>query len=115
MANPPSAQDVADALAMTLEREDAAGTPWCPPGDGVALRRWVTDRSASLGTGIRRAVRLARVMAVADGRDYVRFLYSRLSSLRARHFRSAIEEAVAHGRVAKSFATLSHNGVHLRD
>jgi hypothetical protein len=115
MANPPSAQDVADALAMTLEREDAAGAPWCPPGDGVALRRWVTDRSASLGTGIRRAVRLARVMAVVDGRDYVRFLYCRLTSLRARLFRSAIEEAMAQGRIAKSFATLSDHGVHLRD
>jgi hypothetical protein len=115
MANPPSAQDVADALAMTLEREDAAGAPWCPPGDGAALRRWVTDRSASLGTGIRRAVRLARVMAVADGRDYVRFLYIRLTALRARHFRSAVEEAIAHGRMANSFATLSDSGVHLRE
>ena len=60
----PSAQDVADALAMTLEREDASGAPWCPPSDAAALRKWVTDRSASLGTGIRRAVRLARLMAV---------------------------------------------------
>src|SRR6266576_352968 len=84
----PSAQDVADALAMTVEREDASGAPWCPPGDGISLRRWVTDRSASLGTGIRRAVRLARLIAVVDGRDYVRFLYARLTALRARHFRT---------------------------
>src|SRR5262249_54821689 len=44
MAASPSAQDVADALGLTLERQDAAGAPWCPPGDGVALRKWVTDR-----------------------------------------------------------------------
>jgi hypothetical protein len=75
MSTSPSAQDVADVLAMTLEREAVSGAPWCPPGDAVALRKWVTDRSASLGTGIRRAVRLARLMAVADGRtDYIRFL-----------------------------------------
>jgi hypothetical protein len=70
MAGPPTAQDVADALGLTLEREDASGAPWCPPGDGMTLRRWVSDRSASLGTGIRRGVRLVRVMAIADGRDY---------------------------------------------
>ena len=81
MSASPSAQDVADALAMTLEREDASGAPWCPPGDAAALRQWVTDRSASLGTGLRRATRLARLMAVADGRaDYIRFLYERESS-----------------------------------
>jgi hypothetical protein len=73
MAGPANAQDVADALAITLERQDATGAPWCPPGDGAALRRWVTDRSAALGGGIRRVVRLARLMAIADGRDYVHF------------------------------------------
>lgn len=58
-----------------------------PPGDAVALRKWVTDRSASLGTGIRRAMRLARLMAVADGRaDYIGFLYQRVGTLRARLF-----------------------------
>src|SRR3974390_1251229 len=102
MAGTPSAQDVADALAMTLEREDASGAPWCPPGDGAALRRWVTDRSASLGTGIRRVVRLARLVAVADGRDYVRFLYQRVGSLRGRQFRHALERAAAEGRLPKS-------------
>jgi hypothetical protein len=115
MTASPSAQDVADALAMTLEREDGAGAPWCPPGDGAALRRWVTDRSASLGTGIRRAVRLARLMAVADGRDYTRFLYQRVGSLRARHFRHGLERAAAEGRLPKSVATLSERGVHLRE
>jgi hypothetical protein len=115
MAGSPSAQDVADALAMTLERQDASGAPWCPPGDGVALRRWVTDRSASLGTGIRRAVRLARLMAIADGRDYVRFLYARLTALRARHFRSALQGAVADGRIQRHVAGLSDAGVRLRE
>jgi hypothetical protein len=115
MSGPPSAQDVADALAMTLEREDASGAPWCPPGDGIALRRWVTDRSASLGTGIRRVTRLARLMAMADRRDYIRFLYERLSSLRARHFRHLLETAVVEGRLLKNVATLTADGVHLRE
>src|ERR1700743_648224 len=112
----PSPQDVADALAMTLEREDASGAPWCPPGDAVALRKWITDRSASLGTGIRRAVRLARLMAVADARsDYIRFLYERVGSLRARRFRQVREWAAADGRLPKSIATLTENGVLLHE
>lgn len=116
MPAPPSAQDVADALAMTLEREDGSGAPWCPPGDAVALRKWVTDRSASLGTGIRRAVRLARLMAAADGRaDYIRFLYERVRSLRARQFRQVLEKAVAEGRLPKSIATLTENSAHLHE
>ncbi len=116
MSASPSAQDVADALAMTLEREDAAGAPWCPPGDAAALRKWVTDRNASLGTGIRRAIRLARLMAVADGRaDYIRFLYERLGSLRPRLFRQIIERAAVEGRLPKSVATLTQSGVHLRE
>jgi hypothetical protein len=115
MAGPPSAQDVADALALTLEREDASGAPWCPPADGLALRRWVTDRTASLGTGIRRAVRLARLMALADGRDYARFLYARLTALRTRLFRHALETAAAEGRLPSSVAVLSDTGVHLRE
>jgi hypothetical protein len=116
MSPPPSAQDVADALAMALEREDASGAPWCPPSDAVALRQWVTDRSASLGTGIRRAVRLARLMAVADGRsDYIRFLYERVTTLRARLFRQVLERAAREGRLPNSVATLTENGVHLRE
>jgi hypothetical protein len=112
----PSAQDVADALAITLEREDFQGAPWCPPGDAATLRKWVTDRSASLGTGIRRATRLARLMAVADGRtDYIRFLYERVGSLRARLFRQVLERAAAEGRLPKSVATLTPNGVQLRE
>jgi hypothetical protein len=110
MAGPPSAQDVADALALTLERQDSSGELWCPPGDGIALRRWVTDRSASLGTGIRRAVRLARLMAMAD-RDYVRFLYARITALRTRHFRQSLQTAAAEGRLPRSVAILSDIGV----
>src|SRR6266478_3870380 len=115
MAGSPSAQDVADALAITVERQDVAGAPWCPPGDGAALRRWVTDRSAALGTSIRRVVRLARLMAIADGRDYVRFLYVRIPALRTRLFRSVLHEAVADGRLQKSVAVLFDRGVHLRE
>jgi len=116
MPTPPSAQDVADALAMTLEREDGSGAPWCPPGDAVALRKWVTDRNASLGTGIRRAVRLARLMAAADGRaDYIRFLYERVGALRARKFRQVLERAAAEGRLPKSIATLTENSAHLHE
>src|SRR3984957_3517394 len=116
MPAPPSPQDVADALAMTLEREDSSGAPWCPPGDAVTLRKWVTDRSASLGTGIRRAMRLARLMAVADGRaDYIRFLYQRVGPLRARLFRQLLERAAAEGRLPNGIATLTENGVQLRE
>lgn len=116
MSASPSAQDVADALAITLEREDASGAPWCPPGDAAALRKWVINRSASLGTGIRRATRLARLMAVADGRaDYIRFLYQRVGTLRGRLFRQTLERAAAEGRLPPSVATLTENGVHLRE
>ncbi|HEY1543189.1 MAG TPA: hypothetical protein VGG01_12330 [Xanthobacteraceae bacterium] len=116
MSASPNAQDVADALAMTLEREDATGAPWCPPGDAAALRKWVADRSASLGTGIRRAIRLARLMALADGRaDYIRFLYERLGSLRPRLFRQILERAAKEGRLPNSIAMLTPNGVHLRE
>jgi hypothetical protein len=109
------AQEVADALAITLEREDPSGAPWCPPRDGVALRRWVIDRSAELGTGIRRVVRLVRVMAVADGRDYVRFLYIRVAILRARQFRSALQVAAAERRLPSAIAVLSDAGIELRE
>ncbi len=101
---------------MTLEREDVSGAPWCPPTDAVALRKWVTDRSASLGTGIRRAVRLARLMAVADARpDYIGFLYERVGTLRARLFRGVLERAATEGHLPTSIATLTENGVHLRE
>ena len=115
MSGTPSPQDVADALALTLERQDASGSPWCPPHDGLALRRWVTDRSASLGTGIRRAVRLARLMAVADGRDYTRFLYARIPNLRGQRFRHALEAAAADGRVPSAVALLSGTAALLRE
>jgi hypothetical protein len=93
-----------------------SGAPWCPPSDAVALRKWITDRSASLGTGIRRAVRLARLMAVADGRtDYIRFLYERVGTLRARLFRQVLERAAAEGRLPNSIVTLTANGAHLRE
>jgi len=76
---------------------------------------WVIDRSSALGAGIRRAVRLARLMAIADGRDYVRFLYVRLNALRARAFRQLLQSAVAEGRLSLGIAVLSDQGVHLRE
>jgi hypothetical protein len=54
-------------------------------------------------------------MTIADRQDYVRFLYLRLPALRARHFRYALEAAASEGRIAKSSATLSDRGVHLRE
>jgi len=102
-------------MAMTFERHDAAGAPWCPPRDAVVLRRWITDRSRELGGGIRRIVRLARLAALADGRDYVRFLYVRLPALRARHFQSALEAAAAEGRLSPALALVSPTGVVLRE
>jgi len=54
-------------------------------------------------------------MAIADRRDYIRFLYERLSSLRARHFRHALETAVMEGRLSKNVATLTAEGMHLRE
>ena len=96
--------------------ENAAGAPWCPPADAAALRKWVVDRTGSLGTGIRRATRLARLMAVADGRpDYIRFLYERVGTLRGPLFRQNLQRAVAEGRLLPSVATLTENGVHLRE
>src|SRR5439155_21429898 len=115
MAGMPSAQDVADALGLTLERQNASGEFWCPPNDGVALRRWVIDRSSALGTGIRRAVRLARVIEIADGRDYVRFLYVRLNTLRTRAFRQLLQSAVAEGRLPPGIAVLTDQGMHLHE
>src|SRR5262249_55661741 len=101
--------------ALTLERQDANGAPWCPPHDGIALRRWVTDRSASLGTGIRRVVRFARLIALADGRDYTRFLYSGVSTLRARLFQHALQAAAAQGRLRAPAAFLTEGAAILRE
>lgn len=115
MGSTPSPQEVADALGLTLERQHPSGAPWCPPGDGTVLRRWVIDRTGALGSGIRRAVRLARLMAVADGRDYAHFLYLRLSSLRASQFRALLAMAVKEHRLPASVATLSEAGVSLNE
>jgi hypothetical protein len=115
MGSIPSPQEVADALGLTLERQHSSGTPWCPPGDGTVLRHWVIDRTGALGSGIRRAVRLARLMAVADGRDYSHFLYLRLSCLRASQFRALLAAAVKERRLPTSVATLSEAGVNLKE
>jgi hypothetical protein len=111
----PSSQDVADAIAISLERQHASGAPWCPPKDGEVVRRWVIDRSAALGSNIRRLVRLARAMALADGRSYEQFLYGRLTALRAGQFRAALEAAVAQGRLSRAVATLSSEGIAMHE
>ena len=109
------AQDVADVLAITFEREDAAGHPWCPPADAATVRHWVVDRSKELGGGIRRAVRLARLAQLADGRDYTRFLYVRLATLRGRGFAAALQAAQREGRLTSLHATLGPAAVTLRE
>ena len=114
MSTATDAQEVADALAITLDRQDPHGAPWCPSNDGVVLRRWVSSRDARLGGGIRRAVRLAHLMAVADGRSYMDFLYVRLTALRTRQFRSQLQAATAEGRLPPSIAGLTDAGVAIR-
>jgi hypothetical protein len=111
----PSVQDVADAIGITLERQHASGAPWCSPKDGDGVRRWVVDRSAALGSNIRRLIRLVRVMAVADGRSYEQFLYERLTTLRAGQFRAALEAAAAQGRLPRTVATLSSEGIKMHE
>jgi hypothetical protein len=110
-----SAADVAEAMAMSFEREDSAGAPWCPANDAGVLRRWVTDRSRPLGGGIRRTVRLARLARLADGHDYLRFIYVRLPSLRTRHFRELLQRAAAEGRLGPAVAEITENAVRLKE
>jgi hypothetical protein len=104
----PSIQDVAEALAITTERESRDGALWCPPHDGAVVRRWVTDRGSGLGGGIRRLVRLVRLMAAAGCGDYGRLLYLRMPALRAAHFRRELSAAAAQWQ---SIATASETGV----
>src|SRR5262249_36658997 len=47
--------------------------------------------------------------------DYVRFLYVRLTALRARAFRQLLQSAVAEGRLPPAIATLTDQGVHLHE
>ena len=111
-----SAQEVADAMAATFEREDLAGSQarWCPERDAITIRRWVTDRSRELGSGIRRATRFARLAALAAAGDYVRFLYDgRIPALRSAHFRAVLQ--AAQGRLAQGQVTLSPSGVVLQE
>jgi hypothetical protein len=114
-AHQPSIEDVAEAMAMSFEREDAAGALWCPPNDASVLRRWITDRSRALGGGIRRVVRFARLARLADGRDYVRFIYLRIPTLRTRHFKQALQAAAAEGRLAPGIAHVGETGVRLKE
>jgi hypothetical protein len=102
-------------MAMSFEREDATGALWCPPNDANVLRRWVTDRSRQLGGGMRRVVRLARLARLADGHDYVRFIYVRVPTLRTRHFKDALHRAAAEGRLASRIADVTESGVRLKE
>jgi hypothetical protein len=73
------------------------------------------DRTGSLGSGIRRAVRLARLMALTDGRDYIRFLYVRLTALRASSFRTLVAAAARERRLPAAVATVTDTGVTLKE
>ena len=108
MNTQPGIQDIADALAITAERETGDGALWCPPHDGAVLRRWIPDRGSALGGGIRRMVRLARLMSAAGGGDYSRFLYMRLPALRSAHFRHELSAAAV---PLRSIAHISETGV----
>jgi hypothetical protein len=107
-----AAQEVAEALAITSERTAADGAPWCPPRDADLVRRWVTDRGRELGGGIRRVVRLARLLTAAEG-SYLQFLHVRLPTLRGRNFKVALQAAAAAGRLPRAVATLSDAGARL--
>jgi hypothetical protein len=109
-----SAQEVAEALGITSERTALDGSPWCPPRDADLVRRWVTDRGRELGGGIRRAVRLARLLAAAEG-NYLQFLHVRIPTLRARNFKFALQAAAAAGRLPRAMATLAASGVHFHE
>ena len=54
-------------------------------------------------------------MQVADGRDYVRFQYARVTTLRGRLFRQALEAAAREGRLPADIAILSEQGAQLRE
>ena len=108
MAAQPSIQDVAEALAITVERQTRDGVLWCPPYDGAVLRRWITDRGSALGGGIRRVVRLARLISAVGGGDYNPFLYIRLPALRPNHFRHALKATTT--APVQLIATMSDGG-----
>ena len=108
MDTQPGIQDIAEALAITAERETGDGALWCSPHDWAVLRRWITDRGSALGGGMRRMVRLARLMSAAGGGDYCRFLYMRLPALRSSHFRHELNAAAAPLRL---IAHISETGV----
>lgn len=110
----PSARDVVEAIEITTERQDPSGAPWCPPKDAATVRGWVVDRSAALGGGIRRAVRLAGVMAAAAGGDFATFLYVRISLLRGRTFQAQFKSAQVQGRLA-GIARVTETGIVLAD
>jgi hypothetical protein len=116
MRAPPSqaAQEVAEALAIMSERTAADGSPWCPPRDADLVRHWVTDRGRELGGGIRRVVRLARLIGAAEG-NYLQFAHVRLPTLRTRHFKVALQAAAAAGRIPRAMATLTANGVRMHE
>lgn len=109
-----AAREVAEALAITGERTAPDGSPWCPPRDADLVRRWVTDRGRELGGGIRRVVRLARLLAAAEG-SYLQFLHVRIPTLRARNFKAALQAAAAAGRLPRAVATLGPSGVHFHE
>jgi hypothetical protein len=107
-----AALEVAEALAIASERTAADGSPWCPPRDAELVRRWVTDRGRELGGGIRRVVRLARLLNAAEG-NYLQFLHVRIPTLRGRTFKAALQAAAAAGRLPRAVASLGDSGVRM--
>lgn len=107
--------EVADVLAITFERETAQGTSWCLPQDAVAVRRWVVDQGRELGGALRRLVRLVSVLAQAQERGVVEFLYLRIKSLRAAEFRAALEANRNLGRREGAPFSLTAKGVIIRE
>jgi hypothetical protein len=109
-----AAREVAEALAIMSERTAPDGSRWCPPRDAELVYRWVVDRGRELGGGVRRVVRLARLLAVAEG-NYLMFLHVRIPLLRARTFKAAMQTAAAAGRLPQAVATVSASGVRLNE
>lgn len=107
----PSAHDFADAILTTTDRETASGEPWCGARDAKEVKLWLTDRSKPLGGALRQMVRLARLMARADGRHYTSFLYARVPALWTRFFRREFEEAFARGKLSGIAETTAKGAV----
>ena len=103
------AQDVAEVLAISFERETPGGQPWCHPRECDLVQRWIGDQGRELAGAIRRLSRLVHIMALADG-QYSRFLYQRINVLRAPAFVAALRQAQGAGRLPAARVMLDADG-----